>query len=539
MGNPDPSSKSEKRDESLHNISSDSADYSENSESMNQKCKKVKTDENNSFIPSDTQRKDRQKRKRGARYLKHDKATRILYGEEQSSYNLYALINDDLGDDAQDSERLSKQPLRIIEPMIQEALGIFSEDLTKDVAFKINRFKKGGAKNFTIEIEVYNENHLKKLLEKVQIGEFKVKIVENFNKNCVKGTFKDFRCDFNGETEEDIKSYFHQKGVKEVTDVKRLGKSNVILLHFRGQTRPESLDVGTRRLKIKAFTPKPPRCFKCQSYSHPRQKCRSKDYVCFNCGEHYDSFEAHTPKTCKATAKCAHCGKEHRTGDTKCKVEELEMKFQKIMLDQGLRRDEAMRRYPKGEVTPFADIVARPTANLDFIFPTVPEAAPPREEMVFPQSETITSILNQNTEILRRLERIENSKVESVEQQVNKTDDNELKKTMKELLVRVNSLEEQVKISNQEIIQLKGKVAEKQATIDSQAEKIKKQEENIKKLQSQVVAASSICDEPAKDLLKANTNLINKNSELINRNSELLGQIKVLKDSGQKKGKGT
>ena len=217
----------------------------------------------------------------------------------------------------------------------------------------------------------------------------------------------------------------------------------------------------------------------------------------------------------------------------------MEMKFQKIMLDQGLRRDEAMRRYPKGEVTPFADIVARPTANLDFIFPTVPEAARPREEMVFPQSETITSILNQNTEILRRLERIENSKVESVEQQVNKTDDNELKKTMKELLVRVNSLEEQVKISNQEIIQLKGKVAEKQATIDSQAEKIKKQEENIKKLQSQVVAASSICDEPAKDLLKANTNLINKNSELINRNSELLGQIKVLKDSGQKKGKGT
>ena len=531
----DPSDISEKRDLSLHNLSSDSAD-SENSESSQKNLrKKVKTDEINSSISPDTQRKHRQKRKRGATFQKHDKATRILYGEEQSSYSLYALIDDDVDEKAKDSERFSKQSLRLIEPKIQSALGLYSEDLTKEVAFKINRFKKGNAKYFTIEIEVYNETHLKKLLTKDSIKDFKVKIVENFNKNCVKGTFKDFRCDFNDETDDNIKDYFHQKGVKEVTDAKRLGKSDVILLHFRGQTKPESLDVGTRRFKIKTFYPKPSRCFKCQSYSHPRHKCKSKDFICFNCGVHYDTFEEHTPKTCKAKAKCVHCDEEHRTGNTKCKVEELEMKFQKIMQDQGLRRDEVKRRYPKGEVTLFADIVSRPIADLDFTFPTTPvdaRSAPPRDEMVSPQSETITSILNQNCEILKRLERIEKSKAapveNQVEQQVDETDDNELKKTLKELLARVTSLEEQSIKSNQKINQLQEMVVEKQATIDSQAEKIKKQETVIKTLQAKVVAAGSINDEPAKDLLAANATLIVKNSDLVE-------QLKILNNPGRKK----
>ena len=215
-----------------------------------------------------------------------------LYGAGECNYNLYCCIEDD-----KDAEKkFSAQPLRVMDLHIQKLLDIYSDANQRAEGISLNKFKRGNSDSYTIEVKVTSEKHLKKLLELKVICGCKVKVTENYGKNGVKGTIRDFRSEFEGEDKEDILKYFQSRGVKDITEVERLGKSQTICLTFRGQTLPKAVDVGIKSFPVRKYIPKPRRCFKCQSYDHPRSRCKSEVFKCFNCAKEYSSEEEHSPK---------------------------------------------------------------------------------------------------------------------------------------------------------------------------------------------------------------------------------------------------
>ena len=450
--------------------------------------------------------------KRGRSRTQEERVMSQLLGEKPE-YTLYALIEDK--DGIPDENRFSKQPLRVVEALLQGLLEVPWKEVNKASGFKITKFKRGSAKYFTSEVQVFSEAHLKRLLETVKIGEFEVKIQENFKKNCVDGTLKDFRQEFGGESDSNIKNYFHSKGKTDISFVKRLGKSDVILLSFRGQKKPNHIDVGVRRFEIRDYVQKPPRCFKCQEYSHPKQTCKSEVFKCYRCGLSYAEENTHIPKDCQEDAKCCNCKENHMAGNARCKVEIIEKKYQKIMAEKGISRRETVRLYPDGEVASFADVAAIQPATPVSISGNVivPSAASQPDT-------TISTILEQNKVILEKLEAvtmIQRNYTPDTEALVDKDQiENILDKKLNELTQKFEQLSKKQQDSELKISNLQKQLVQKDNTIAKQGDEIERLTKALENQRAELIAKSVIVKEgtASDDLLKCNVELIKKNDGL-------------------------
>ena len=474
-----------------------------------------------------------------------------LHGLGDRAYDLYCYINDDVTDVSAGKDlRFSLQPLRIAEALLHNDLGIHSE--TKEqTGIKINKFKKNkDDKFFTVEVKVSNEEQLGKLLSLSTIGTFKVKCSENLNKNCIKGTFRDHKDEFEDETDKDIFEYFKKKGVKDIMKAERLGKSKTITVSFRGQDLPKRIELGVKHFDLEPFIDKPRRCFRCNSYEHSKFTCRN-DYSCYRCGLQYKSTDAHTPKECKEVPKCVHCKLEHMTGNGKCEVEKKEMKWKKLMVEMGITRRDAKIRYPSGEREPFSVVASKsPPFSLPLNFASQP---------VFPESSTdvrptsgdrdvISTLLQQNNEILTRLNRFEalvdraekDIPADNTEKPVSQ-DDNGLA----ELKAQIAELSRKQRVTDAKVCRLQNDIAKKDETIRELEETVTTQSRTIfaqkATLEScKVLAAAS---DAQKELLDSNVKLkcdndllrtVNKKSdEKIKRigenNEQLQEQVNKLK----------
>lgn len=459
-----------------------------------------------------------------------DKVLGRLYGDGPHEYSLYALVDDKEG--SLDTERFSRQPLRVVEALLQGLLEVSWEDINKSSGFKITKFRRGSSKYFTSEVQVFSEEHLAKLLNAESIGEFNVKVQENFRKNCVQGTLKDFRKEFEGETDENIKKYFHSKGITDITFAKRLGRSDVILLSFRGQHKPKNIEVGTKRFGIGDYVQKPPRCFKCQEYTHPKQACKSEVFRCYRCGLSYTDETSHVPRECQEVAKCFHCKLDHMTGNARCEVEVKEMKYQKIMAEKGISRKEAVRLYPNGEVSSFADVVATHSAEVGRSFPSGSGLQfPPPPGAPQPEPSIICTILEQNKAILEKLEavtmpqRVATAEMEEIE--IDAREDS-LNKKLTELALKFDNLSQKQQESDKKIDRLQRQLDEKDRIIAEKDQEIQRLSVALKDQKAEVAARSVIVQEgsAADDLLKCNKELIKKNESLQKLNSELSKGLK-------------
>ena len=442
---------------------------------------------------------------------------------------------------AENKLRFSRLPLRLMEPMLCTVLGV-DINSSGDV-FKINRFKKGRkAVHFTVEVEVYSEAHRSKLLSLSSIDAYKVKTSENVRKNCVTGTLKDFRLDFHEETDQFILDYLQEKGVQNLVEVERLGNSNVIKTIFRGQTLPKFIDVKIRKWNINAFVEKPRRCFKCQGYSHTSYRCNREKNICYNCGVEYDE-ESHDPKNCKIKAHCANCGGGHRAGSGGCKEEQLEMKLCKIMAEKGISRAEAKRRFPDGNVGLFSDICAQPPLLQHGGSSQSRDAARVLQPMS-QQSSFLDTIISQNTEILRRLGREENSTgSEAVIATESTEDQGAIQTQLNILMTEMQRLSKKQQESEEQIQALSSKLAEKDEIIKNMETELADKCEVIDDLHAQLAAIEP--DIPYRDQLvdvvEANKKLTRDNSKILEANSNLKEEIKELQKKLQdsfKKGPG-
>ena len=427
----------------------------------------------------------------------------------------------DNGDSAKEN-LFSQQPLRLLEVLITQALDINSTANNKVSIFKINKFKKARSKVFTTEIKLYSEEHLSKLLSLNKIGEFDVKVKENFDRNCTKGTIYDSKSWFEGESDDSILKYIHGKGYENIVEAKRLGKSKVISLTFRGQSRPKEVDLKVKSFPVWPFYRRPSRCFKCQSYSHSQSRCKSDVFRCYNCALSYSSESDHSPKKCadsSADKKCVHCEDKHSTGFKECPIEKSEVKFQKIMVDLKISRHEAQSRFPDGEVKPYSIIASQPTVISNppsQINTTSPQFQFELASKDCNQSINLSLLMDQNKDILERLEKVDNyifnKSIPLKQADIDKSESVDLK-NLKEIIDtqarNMEQLTERMNSSDRKIEVLEATVKEKDNIIADQSSEIEQLKLTISQLKEEntSVAPSIAPNEKFLELEKRNQEL--------------------------------
>ena len=180
-----------------------------------------------------------------------------------------------------------------------------------------------------------------KVVTVVQVGEQKLR-----PKRC-KGVITGVTLDIK---EDELNEHLKARGV-EITSVKRMTRgperkeSETVLVEFEGERIPDRLYLGCMSYFVRAYIPKPMRCFKCQKFGHIAKYCKEKRR-CPRCtGDHeYEECTAGTQ------LKCCSCGGEHSVTFGGCAVMKQEVEVQKVKVLEGKSYAEAVKAVKgKGE----------------------------------------------------------------------------------------------------------------------------------------------------------------------------------------------
>lgn len=145
-----------------------------------------------------------------------------------------------------------------------------------------------------------------------------------------------------------------------VTQVRRMGKTDTLVLSFDRQSIPERILVGYLSVPVRIFVPDPLRCYRCHRFGHGAKSCRAEER-CGQCGQ-----RGHSGECVAADKKCVNCGEDHAAWNRKCKVYVREKEIASIRVTRGITFPEARKLYD--ETNPpvsYRDKVAsnRPTAE--------------------------------------------------------------------------------------------------------------------------------------------------------------------------------
>ena len=470
--------------------------------------------------------RDRQRNKTNNSRRNSNAETNVLnrlYGLGEEGYILHCVLEDDVknpGDDKDprpESPRLSDQSLPMLDTLLHQALGVAGNE---ERVMKINKFKKKDEKKFKINVTLFSEAHLRTLLSLRKIGVYPIKASENFQKNCIQGTFQDYKEFFKDVTEADILAYIQRKGETGVCKVARLGKGSTISVWFRGQTLPKMIDLGVATFNIRPFENKPRRCAKCQSYDHLKYSCSNK-YRCFKCAHEYENEDDHDPKDCKEPSKCIHCAKTHTTGFWKCEVEKKELAWLKISSERKIPLKEAKKRFPDGMVAPFSVAAGSPfvTPILQTSFGSPSTGSSSNQANPAVSDNHLSELQKQNSQIVNMfttlLHAVSSSPDDSAPSSTPTHND-----AFSALQQQVNSLAARVDASEKENHNLKQYVAKQNKVIGQQKEILKLQEKALADISS-----------PNRDLYHANIELIKQMETLKEENNKLRHIINV-KEAG-------
>ena len=125
----------------------------------------------------------------------------------------------------------------------------------------------------------------------------------------------------------------------KITDAKRLGKSNSVMVTFKGSVLPSHVFYGYLRFTVKLYIPSPLRCYKCQHFGHVADKCRS-NFRCAKCGDKHDT------RTCTVNdvVKCCNCGGTHKASSPECKQFEQAKEINRVKTVQNISYADAIKK---------------------------------------------------------------------------------------------------------------------------------------------------------------------------------------------------
>lgn len=115
--------------------------------------------------------------------------------------------------------------------------------------------------------------------------------------------------------------------------------SNTVILTFDGSVLPKQIKAGYLNLKVEPYIPNPLRCFNCNRFGHPRDKCKRKA-CCARCGkeDHEDD------KMCAESPHCVNCKGDHQAYSRDCPIFLEEKSIQRLRVTENLSFPEARQR---------------------------------------------------------------------------------------------------------------------------------------------------------------------------------------------------
>ena len=97
-----------------------------------------------------------------------------------------------------------------------------------------------------------------------------------------------------------------------VYEVFQVPKSNMIILTFHSELRPESIHIDGEHMWVRPFKPRPLQCFKCFGYGHASKVCE-RNQLCASC-----SYPKEQDHLCEPPLKCINCKEDHSARDRNC-----------------------------------------------------------------------------------------------------------------------------------------------------------------------------------------------------------------------------
>lgn len=123
-----------------------------------------------------------------------------------------------------------------------------------------------------------------------------------------------------------------------------LRDSESVAIEFEGENIPKKVFLGFMSYPVRAYVPKPLRCYKCQRFGHTAKNC-SRQRRCARCsGDHdYGNCGTGTPP------KCCSCGGDHNVAYGGCEIMKKETKIQKIRVERRISYADAVKVIKAGD----------------------------------------------------------------------------------------------------------------------------------------------------------------------------------------------
>ena len=195
-------------------------------------------------------------------------------------------------------------------------------------------------------VQCENETQLTKLLQMTELGGIEIKSKRydgiSHGSSTLKGVIHKVDTQITNEEIEDL--------LKEqnVVQAKRFMKKKngaweptpSVLLTFRGNDTPETVNFLYEVREVDVYRPPPPRCFKCQSFGHIMAHCKGK-LRCVRCGGEHAFDDCPN----KENPTCFRCGENHSAAFQGCKFFKEAKNIQKIKLEEKISYAQAARAH--------------------------------------------------------------------------------------------------------------------------------------------------------------------------------------------------
>ena len=196
--------------------------------------------------------------------------------------------------------------------------------------------------NGDLIVGVRRAGQVKSLLGTTLFGSAPVRVTLHRTMNCKKGVI---RCSALKDIEEDeIVEGLREDGVTDARKIyfSREGKkvpSATVILTFGRSTLPKEIKAGYLNIKVDPYIPNPLRCFQCNRFGHPKDRCK-RDATCGRCGssEHADD------RQCQLTPRCVNCDGEHSSFSKDCPKWKEEKEIQRIKITQNISFQQARQQ---------------------------------------------------------------------------------------------------------------------------------------------------------------------------------------------------
>lgn len=213
----------------------------------------------------------------------------------------------------------------------------------------------------TILIQTFTKVQAEALVKINKIETFDVKIVYHPHFNQSKGVVSDISL-----SHIDTNELLDELKDQNVIDIKRIQRrdgekkvnTGTCVLTFNSTQKPDSIECGYAKLRVRTFIPNPTRCFKCQKYGHITLSCKDSE-ICGKCSD-----STHGSAECNNSPKCNNCDGNHPSWSRQCPKFKTELDIQKIKVTNNVSAFIARKMYRERQQFSSYSAAARPDISI-------------------------------------------------------------------------------------------------------------------------------------------------------------------------------